>query len=81
MATREADEYSELAGRIATWPVEKRLALAQRLLQTIEGDLAVRAPKKSLKDIVGLLAGAAPPPSDEDCKRILSEERCHKYGA
>ena len=60
--------------------MEKRLALAQRLLQTIEGDLATTGPKKSLKDILGLLADSTALPSDEDCRKFLAEERLRKYG-
>ncbi len=33
-----------------------------------------------LEEVFGMLKTDAPPPSDEECKRIIEEERLKKYG-
>ena len=75
----DAKDVTEILGNTRGWAPAKRLALAQDLLRTVEMELAPK-PKKSLKDLVGLLKTDEPPPNDEECKRILEEERTKKYG-
>lgn len=38
------------------------------------------SPKKSLKDLVGLIKTDGPPPNDEECQRLLEDELLKKYG-
>jgi hypothetical protein len=52
--------------------------LASKILQSLETEPT--RPKKSLRDLVGILATDQPPPTDEDVERILEEERMRKYG-
>jgi hypothetical protein len=80
-AQPESDEVVEVLTRVSTWPPAKRLALAQELLQTLTGDLGARTSSHtSLKDLLGLLKTQGPPPSDEECDRILQEELARKHG-
>ncbi|MBY0523952.1 MAG: hypothetical protein K2R98_11170 [Gemmataceae bacterium] len=76
------DDVTDMLNRVSTWPPDKRLSLAQRLLATLEHDLAPQArPRKSLGDLLGLLQQQGPPPTDEECAKILDEERLKKYAS
>ncbi len=97
--TRETtyEERAAILDRIARWPAESRLALAQMILKTLGKDLipdrpsATEAtsgpdspkarPKGSLGNLVGLLKGDGPPPTDEDVARMLDEELMRRYGS
>ncbi len=81
MPATEADEVVDVLTRVSAWPVAQRLALARELLQTLSGDLgSTPTPRKSLKDLLGLLRTKGPPPSDEECNRNLQEELARKHG-
>ena len=77
----DAKDVTEILGNTRDWAPAKRLALAQRLLDTLETDVAsTRPPRKPLEGLVGLLKTDAPPPSDEECDRIRFEELMKKHG-
>jgi hypothetical protein len=80
MSTAEADELALVLDNVRSWPVERRLALAQGILRTLESDLTgASRPRRSPEILVGLLKTDQPPPSDEDCQRILEEELIRKH--
>ena len=67
MVTAQPDHVSELWEQIRAWPSSQRLTLASRILQSLEAEqCGSAAPRKSLADLVGLLATVQPPPSDEE---------------
>lgn len=79
---KKTEELSEFVSRIRAWPAERRLRLVQEVLQTLRGDLVPEGkPRKSLKNLLGLLETGGPPPTDEECDRILEEERMRRYGS
>jgi hypothetical protein len=78
MTVAERDEVQQVWGKVQAWPQPLRLSLATKILQSIEAEQM--RPKKSLADLVGILATDQPPPTDEDVERILEEERMKKYG-
>lgn len=80
MSTVQSENVVEVLSRVSGWPAESRLTLARRVLETLEGDLVSRPPKKSVMDLLGLLKVDGPPPSDEECDRIRDEELLSKYG-
>ena len=82
MTTVEANELSDVLDRVKVWPPALRIALARRILETVELATAVEVPPRRipLEPIFGLLKTDAPPPSDEECARIVDEERMRKYG-
>jgi hypothetical protein len=74
------NEITDMLGQLVDWPVGKRLALAQQILRTIEGELNAAPPRsKSLMDLMGLLKTEGSPPTDEECRRILEDELLGKY--
>ena len=76
MSAAEDDAVSEVMDRVSTWSHSQRITLARRSLESIEGPLAPEQPGvRSLKNLVGLLRTDSPAPSDEECRKILEEER------
>ena len=80
MAMTEIDEIGEVLNKVRTWSTEKRLALTQQILQTLSRDWGgPSSPRKTLKDLLGLLKRENLPPSDAECEKIVDEERLRKY--
>ena len=71
MAATKPDEVVEVLTRVRAWPTDKRLTLAEMLLQTVRSDFTTAPRPKSLKGLLGLLKTEGLPPSDEACAAIL----------
>ena len=81
MESANLEEMFEVWNRVRTWDPEMRIDLARRLLETVVPSRIQPAPQTmSLDEVVGIAKTDAPPPTDEDCKKILEEERMKKYG-
>jgi hypothetical protein len=75
------DEVTELVRRATALPANLRITLARRVLESLElTSPPNRESSKTLKDLVGLVKLEGPPPSDEECQKILEEERFRRYG-
>jgi hypothetical protein len=71
-----------LLNELKTLPSSDRLRLARMILETLEVSTVAESPRpRSLKDLVGLLKTDTPPPTDEECRAIIEEERWKKYGS
>ena len=81
MSTIESPDISDVLERVRTWTPGMRIVLARKLLETLES-AAISAPPRTmlLEDVVGLLQTDEPPPDDEECDRIVDQERARKYG-
>jgi hypothetical protein len=68
---------------VSSWPPEQRLALATRLLQSLqqeENPVAVsKERQEALQQLIGIRR-TEQPPNDEQVDRILEQERMKKYG-
>ena len=74
-------EMFEVLDRVRTWDTEMRIDLARRILETLVSPQILPPPRTmSLEDIFGILKTDGPPPTDEECKKIIEEERLKKYG-
>lgn len=78
---------AEVWERVRAWPAAQRIALASRILQSLEQEQARPAatveavkPRKTLADLWGAWATDQPPPTDEDVKRMIDEAIMEKYG-
>jgi hypothetical protein len=82
MSAAEANELADVLERVKTWPAAQRITLARRILETVGLSPSVEEPPRRvpLEQVFGLLKTDAPPPTDEDCARIVEEERLRKYG-
>ncbi len=81
MSTMQSPDISDVLERVRTWTPGMRIVLARKVLETLES-AAISAPPRTmlLEDIVGLLQTDEPPPDDEECDRIVDQERARKYG-
>jgi hypothetical protein len=80
MSVVDTNQVKEVWERVKTWPPAPRITLARRILESLETpDIPAVRPRRSLKDLLGLLKTDAPPPTDEDCRRILEEELMEKH--
>jgi hypothetical protein len=87
MSVAESQMGIEVKGRIGigevekSWPFDMRITLARRILETAEAPAIPEPPRTmSLDQVIGILKTDAPPPTDEECERIVDEERMRKYG-
>ena len=76
-----ATEMSEVLSRVKTWMPEMRIVLARKILETLNPLQISEPPRKmSLDQVFGILKTDSPPPSDEECAKIVEEERLRKHG-
>ena len=78
MDSAHRDEMVDVWGRVQSWPEQLRLSLASRILHSLQAGQQPR--RRTLADLVGLLATDQPPPTDEAVARILEEHRTQKFG-
>lgn len=68
---------------LSSWPPEQRLALANRLLESVQqkGTPATvpEERQQALRELVGIWK-TDQPPNQEQVKQVLEEERMKKYG-
>jgi hypothetical protein len=68
---------------VSGWPPEQRLALATRLLQSLQKEerpgAVFRERQEALQQLIGIWK-TEQPPGDEEVDRILEQERMRKYG-
>jgi len=77
----ENDRLTDVLHQVSTWSPAQRIALARRILESLEAQTVSGPPRaRSLEDLVGLLKSDSAPPSDVECKNILEEELMNKYG-
>lgn len=91
MSTAEAYEIGDVLERVKTWPPLRRITLAKRILETLEtptvagpdGRPGIEEPTRGwpVEKALGLLRTDRQPPDDEDCRRIIEEQRWKKYGS
>ena len=81
MSTIDSSDIADVLERVRTWAPGMRIVLARKVLETLES-VSVSEPPRTmvLDDVVGLLRTNVPPPDDEECDRIVEQERARKYG-
>lgn len=91
MSIAGANEIGDVLERVKTWSPPQRITLARCILETLEapasGDTEVRPQAEPstrgwpVERALGLLRTDREPPDDEECRRIVEEERWKKYGS
>jgi uncharacterized heparinase superfamily protein len=81
MTLTESEAIAELVERVQSWPAPMRIALARRILETLE--VAPQPPEKrgrlTAEEVMALFQPPSPPPSLEESERALEEELIKKY--
>ncbi len=81
MTATQSQELADVVDRVKDWPLDMRISLARRILETAETPAIIEPSRTlSLDQVIGILKTDAPPPTDEACERIIEEERMRKYG-
>lgn len=73
------EQVFEVLDRVKTWDADMRIDLARRILETVVPPRPLMPPMTiPLEEVFGIMKGV-PAPSDEECKRIIKEERMKRY--
>ena len=85
MTVAETNDIAEVVQKVRSWPAGMRIALARRILETLEASPETEATPTlprgpSAAEVIAMFKTDKPAPSDEDCERILEEELSKKYG-
>lgn len=75
-------EVESVLQQVKAWPAESRIALARRVLESIEQEsLATGLKGESSDRVLGIWATDKAAPSDDECARILAEELERKHAS
>ena len=72
-------DFTDILSLVANWPVEDRIVLARKILETV-GETPHRRVGRSADEVIQLLNITGPIPNDDECQQILEEELHGKYG-
>ena len=91
MGVTIVDEVAEVMDRVKGWSPPTRIALARRILESLEVPAAADSVPPPLAAgsvrgvpvdaVAGLFRTDGPPLTDEECRQIIEEERWLKYGS
>jgi hypothetical protein len=83
MSCDTAPDVTGVWQEVRQWPPRQRLALATRILQSLEQDTAAGPVAKGRADALTRLIGiwkTENPPTEEEVRQMVEEERAKKYG-
>lgn len=86
MTAGETNQVADILRRVQGWPAPLRVALARRILETLESPPVEQPPAErprgpSAAEIAAMFKTDKPAPTDEEVQRILEEELMRKYGS
>jgi hypothetical protein len=86
MTAVEKNQITDLLQRVRDWPPPMRIALARRILETLEARSDEQPPPKvprgpSAAEIAAMFQTGKPAPSDEEVRRVLEDELLGKYSS
>lgn len=81
----ETKEIADLVQRVQSWPPPMRIALARRILETLESPPEQEPPPKlprgpTAAEIAAMFKTDKPAPDDATVKQWIDEHRMEKYG-
>lgn len=85
MSVTETVQLAEIVGQVRSWPAAMRVALARRILETLETPPVEQPPPKlpsgpSAAEIAAMFKTDRPAPDDATVKQWIDEHRMEKYG-
>ncbi len=82
MLVAETPEFTDILGRITSWPPELRITLARRVLESVETSPSSQVTRRRLSaaEVIARLKMPQPAPDDASVKRWIDEHRMEKYG-
>jgi hypothetical protein len=85
MTAGEANQIADIVRRVQSWPAPLRVALARRILETLESP-PVEQPQAALPrgpsaaEVAAMFKTDKPAPDDATVKQWIDEHRMEKYG-
>ena len=81
MATSNSSEFDAVYDRVSEWPEARQIEFSDRILRALGDSLPAKQARRSqdLRRLIGLFATENPPPTDEQCEKIIEEVRLRKY--
>ena len=77
----DSKQIFEIVHRVRQWDADVRIELARRILETVVPPRPPKPPKTmTLEEMRAIVRTGNPPPTNEECKKIIEEERLKKYG-
>lgn len=77
----DAEQIYEILKRVRTWDTKMRIDLARQILETVvPAQPPLPAQTMTLEEVQAIMKTDKSPPTDEECEKILEEERLKKYG-
>jgi hypothetical protein len=81
MAVSVQEEMTAILQRVRAWPVVQQRQFAEQVLASARAELPPPGVRRvPAEQAAGILATTEPPPSDDEVRRIIGEERMRKYG-
>ncbi len=84
MSVPENVEIAEVVSRVRSWPAAMRVALARRILETLDSPVEEPAPQlprgPTAAEVVARFKTDKPAPDDATVKQWIDEYRMKKYG-
>ena len=80
MISTHHDELQKVIARIADWPAHDRITLARKILETVEETTTPATAGLRGEEVIKLLQIPSAAPDDDECDRIVQDERLRKYG-
>jgi hypothetical protein len=81
MSTIETNELMDVMDRVKTWSPTLRIALARRILESLDVPPADPSRRgRPVHELIGLGAGDSPPPDDDRVQQWIDEHRLEKCG-
>ena len=77
-------EVESVLQRVKSWTAESRIALARRVLESVEvealkGTVGLRG--KSAEQVLGMWSPGTSAPTDEECDQFLADELRRKHAS
>jgi len=85
MTSGETNQIADMVQRIQSWPSPMRIALARRILETLENPPVQQPPLErphgpTAAEIAVMFKAEKPAPDDATVKQWIDEHRMEKYG-
>jgi hypothetical protein len=80
MISINRDKLQKVISSVADWPAHDRSTLARKSLETVEETTTPAIRGLRGEEVIKLLQIPQPALDDDECNRIVQDERLRKYG-
>jgi hypothetical protein len=85
MTAEETNQIADVVRHVQNWPASLRVALARRILETLESPPVEQLPAErprgpTAAEIAAMFKTDKPAPDDATVKQWINEHRMEKYG-